>query len=109
MSPSTALAEKRPERVASQPPPITRNTGSTTSRTVTITKATSKATSPADLEDEAVVGGTDPLRQLGAKGRVVEVVVHVGEDGAPRRDAGDPLERPREVGVGRMRLAAQRV
>ena len=101
MRPSTALEEKTPERVAS---------------VAGAHHQEDREDDEEDFEDhagisrvEAVVGGDDAGGQLGGERRVVEVVVHVGEHAEARCGAGEPFEALRQVGVGGVRLAAQRV
>ena len=61
------------------------------------------------LDDEPVIAGLDAWRQFGAKLAIIETLIHVRQHRSPRTHPGDPGQRLGEIGVGRMRLAAQAV
>ncbi len=56
-----------------------------------------------DLKRQAVEGRLDALRQALGQGPVIQVDVHIGQDGPLGPDPGDPLEGHVEMGVGRVR------
>ena len=62
-----------------------------------------------EVESEAVVGKADVRRQGQFGGGVVEVVGHVGEEGATGRELVDQGDRFFQVGVAGVGLAAERV
>ena len=53
------------------------------------------------LQLHPVIGGLDALRQADPQGFVVEVGVHVGQNGPARLEAVDPGERLAEAEVAR--------
>ncbi len=55
------------------------------------------------------MGRLHPGRQALRKRVIVQIDVHVGQDGAPGLHPGDPFEGPVHVGVGGMRRIAQRI
>ncbi len=61
------------------------------------------------FEPKPVIPRLDARRQLGLQGRVVEVDVQVGQDRPARLQALDPLERPRQMRMRRMRPITQGV
>src|SRR5580658_9203301 len=61
------------------------------------------------LDDQPVLAGLDARRQYGAELAVVECLIHMGQDGAPRAYPGNPGQRLFEMAVRRVRPAARAV
>src|SRR5262249_47636059 len=62
-----------------------------------------------DHDAQPVISRVDMRGQLRLELCIIEIGVHVGEDGALRPDARDPLQRLVDAQMGRVRLVAQRV
>lgn len=61
------------------------------------------------LDDEPVVSGLDAAWQFGSELAIIQALIHVSQDCAPRTQASDPRQRLCEMGVGRVRVAAQAI